>query len=286
MITFPATIAYAFSPQYVKISGETSAKNVTVTIGGNSLQAALYNGAADIYVSRLLQLCFSDPYNERSKTVTITVSGDVSGSANVLVIWGSVSSEYKYGQFADNTGTRTVQYFKAYPFSVDILTASGFTEKYPSGSTTYSVNSPFGAIKTVVQERSEKEGIYLRWVDRFGFIQYYLFSIGDIESSPEVSDYKLQFERALQLGGYEANERPLRVVTGRKMKLCAVNLDRLTLDYVSSVVMSPIVDMYVDGTWVPVVISGGTYKYSRHHLVQLQDFEFDIELPVTKSQLL
>ena len=46
------------------------------------------------------------------------------------------------------------------------------------------------------------------------------------------------------------------------------------------------VDMYVDGAWAPVVISGGTYKYSRHHLVRLQDFEFDIELPVTKSQLL
>lgn len=286
MITFPTSIMYAFSPQYVKITGETSAKNVTVTIGSNSIQAVVYNGEANILISRLIQLCFDSPLTERSKSVTISVAGDVTGSSTVLAVWGVLSSDYKYGQYANSNGVRTVHYFTAFPFSVDILTNSGFITLSPSGSTVYSYSSSFGTIKTIVKARTETEGIYLRWIDRFGFMQYYLFGTGDIEAKPTVSDYKILYEKALPVGGYDTFNRPLDVKTEKTIKLCGTSLDLSTIDYVSSIVASPIVDMYVDGVWIPVIVSSGTYSYSRHHLAQLQDFEFSVDLPTVKSQKL
>ena len=68
-------------------------------------------------------------------------------------------------------------------------------------------------------------------------------------------------------------------------------MDKSTLEYVESIISSPIVDLYMGKTkegeelWQPVYVENGTYSYNTHHL-SLRDFEITIKLPNRKTQSL
>lgn len=286
MVTFPDSIMYVFSPNYVNISGEPNARYVNVSVGGQTITSAVYNGNASINISGISQMSFDDPENTRSLTLTINVSGDVSATKTVLAIWGSVSPEFPLGQFANSDNIRKVHYFKNFPFDVHLLTDSGFIIKTPSDDTQYTSSSSLGAVTTKVIVRNEIEGLYLRWIDSFGFRQYFLFSLSTLEAKNKLSDYKLQYLTKQSLGGYSIFTRPLSIRSTKTVKACAISLDADTIEYVASIISSPLIDAYLNDDWVPVNISSGTYKYSKHHLVTLQDLEISVELPAVNSQII
>lgn len=284
-IFFPSNFVWAFTPTYIKITNATSATKVTVSIGSNSVEASIYNGRADILINRLVQLCFNSPKTERSKRIYISVSGDVSGSASVVAIWGCLQFGDTYGQVANSQGVRRVQYFTHFPFAVDVLTSSGIETR--SAGRTITTTTSLGTVTTVIEDRSETEGIYLRWIDRFGFMQYYLFVPANVEIKNTPAQYSIEEMTAIRDMAYARHNRPLHVEEQRTMKLSAVNLDADTLAYVSTIIGSAMVDMWLsDGSWLPVTITSGTYNYSQHHLKQLQDLEISIELPKQNSQSL
>lgn len=141
-----------------------------------------------------------------------------------------------------------------------------------------------------VEVRNDTKGYYLRWLDRFGFMQYYLFEPGEDSTKTEVSKYYLDQRKTYGDIEYAGHLRPLRVTTKREIKVCAVNLDQDYREYVGSIVESPVVDLYQGNKltgrerWIPVHVANGTFVDSPKTL--LQDLEITIVLPDVESQTL
>lgn len=127
-------------------------------------------------------------------------------------------------------------------------------------------------------ERDDAEsGIYLRWIDRHGFIRYWLFAAGE-ETREIVSD--LSFIRNnlddYLYGYYGDNGRRQGYNRTDSIKLCAPLVDSETFDFLQDLTSSPVVDMYLGGDWtqeedewMSVTIKAGSYTKST---ACLQDF--------------
>lgn len=127
-------------------------------------------------------------------------------------------------------------------------------------------------------DRDDAEsGIYLRWIDRHGFIRYWLFAAGE-ETREIASD--LSFIRnnlADYLYGYYVdNGRRQGYERTDSIKLCAPLVDSDTFDMLQDLASSPVVDMYLGGDWkqeedmwMSVTIKAGSYTKST---ACLQDF--------------
>lgn len=133
-------------------------------------------------------------------------------------------------------------------------------------------------------------GHYLRWIDRFGMFQYFLFVKGKetmknkLSSNTIVEDYTVG-------GMYFANhERVVNVEGSKTIKCCAVSLPQEIYDYVSSIITSPIIDLYMgktrfgDEMWVPVNIVATNHDFQPADI--LHDLEISFTLPPVNAQTL
>lgn len=138
--------------------------------------------------------------------------------------------------------------------------------------------------------RDDKEGYYLRWVNHFGFIQYYLFDNGEMttETHHGIQVYGDVITKDLNFGG---NYRNVNVNTTRSIKVCAMNLDINTLTYVRDIVSSPCIDLYIgkdkegEEIWMPIRVADDSFVTKTKHNY-LNDFEITIELPNNVTQSL
>lgn len=127
-------------------------------------------------------------------------------------------------------------------------------------------------------DRDDTEsGIYLRWIDRHGFIRYWLFASGE-ETREIASD--LSFIRNnlndYLYGYFGDNGRRQGYERTDSIKLCAPLVDSDTFDMLQDLASSPVVDMYLGGDWTQeedqwtgVTIKAGSYTKST---ACLQDF--------------
>lgn len=121
-------------------------------------------------------------------------------------------------------------------------------------------------------------GVFLRWIDKHGFMRYFLFSKG--EESTESEDYgDLLEQKYSAFGRYYPNiyRQQGKSVT-RKMNIAALHLTREEYEYVRSVAFSPVVDMYMgddEGTasWLPVLVSSGDTNREQKNL---EDMEIEL----------
>ena len=121
-------------------------------------------------------------------------------------------------------------------------------------------------------------GVFLRWIDKHGFMRYFLFSKGD--ESTESEDYgDLLEQKYSAFGRYYPNiyRQQGKTVT-RKMNIAALHLTREEYEYVRSVAFSPVVDMYMgddEGTasWLPVLVSSGDTSREQKNL---EDMEIEL----------
>lgn len=169
-------------------------------------------------------------------------------------------------------------------------------EKATSAIFNMNFNFPFPDTSKICYETvniflsNAKDGLYLRWMDRFGFLQYYLFREGTTTNKSKPSSNTVQVER--QYGGmyYGGMERPTEITSEETIKCCAVNLSKDILEYVKTIVNAPIVDLYLgksrSGTelWLPVSVSSGSY--STDPKTMLSDYEIVIEKTDNISQTL
>ena len=137
---------------------------------------------------------------------------------------------------------------------------------------------------------NEKDGYYIRWIDRFGFIQYYLFAKGKTTIKTKSSDIQLPVEKLFN-GIYFANcNRTSSIETTKTVKCCAVNLPTSISEYVESIVSSPVTDLYLGKTkegqelWVPIQIVDGSYVVEPNKV--LRDFEISFTYPDINTQIL
>lgn len=127
------------------------------------------------------------------------------------------------------------------------------------------------------------KGIYLRWLDRHGFLQYWLFQEGDLtgQSSNEGEQLNVDYSNIKYV--YNGMSRYQGKTYQTTRKACATLVERETFNMLSSIHSSPIVDMYIDENWIPVNIVVGSFTDNG---ADLQDFEIQITMPETITQML
>ena len=135
------------------------------------------------------------------------------------------------------------------------------------------------------------EGVYLRWINRHGFYDYYLFKQGT-EQGKTGTDMTFDRNDLLQwsLGyGYQRGAgRRAAYTRENTLALCAPLVDADTWAWLQDVATSPVVDMFVganrdDDKWVSVTAQTGTLSDTHK---PLQDFTLTIALANTPLQRL
>lgn len=137
---------------------------------------------------------------------------------------------------------------------------------------------------------NDTAGHYLRWVDRHGNLQYFLFTMGEKQYKNKLSSNSVMQDDDLN-GLYFANiVRTRNIECTVTHKCCAVNLPADIYEYVVTVLTSPIVDLYCgkdengNEIWLPVNIQAGTVKYSPKKV--LNNLEFSFAIPDINAQSL
>ena len=152
---------------------------------------------------------------------------------------------------------------------------------YQNGLSTHIVN---------LKVSNDSMGYYLRWIDRYGELQYFLFTnrIAS-EKNALASDTTSDME---QIGPmwFPNHVRHTQVTSKITCKCSAVALPREIYEYVASVVTSPIIDLYLGKSasgreiWVPVQIVSASHDFDTTK--PLNDLTIAFTLPEYKSQTL
>lgn len=123
------------------------------------------------------------------------------------------------------------------------------------------------------------KGTYLRWIDRHGFLRYWLFTEGDEK-------------RTISSGGQFIRDNLTDYPSGRRqsyeredeVSLCAPLVDRDTFDFLQDLASSPVVERFLGGdSWEPVTIKAGSYTKTT---AELQDFVCNLVINNTNIQSL
>lgn len=123
------------------------------------------------------------------------------------------------------------------------------------------------------------KGTYLRWIDRHGFLRYWLFTEGDEK-------------RTISSGGQFIRDNLTDYPSGRRqsyeredeVSLCAPLVDRDTFDFLQDLASSPVVERFLGGdSWEPVTIKAGSYTKTT---AELQDFVCNLIINNTNIQSL
>lgn len=148
-------------------------------------------------------------------------------------------------------------------------------------------------VRVKLVDESVNEGIYLRWVDRHGFWNYYLFKEGN--GTRNVASQGL-FNRN-DLDNWEeiyhwqgGAGRRQNLTRNDVVPVCAPLVDSETFDMLQDVTTSPCVDMYLGldehdvPKWTAVTIEAG--QYTKDVKKPEQDFLMNIVLPEIPIQQL
>lgn len=292
-VSVPDGAVYAFNPNYVtfSIGSYTGVLKLAVSDGSHSyeIDVTAFNGSAKCYVSRLLQLLFDNYVSVRSKTVTMTFKdsdGSVLGSTTMMVLWASLEAGLEYGYYlpvvSDRNGggkrIREIVWFTGLPFKVSLFSpTSGIYEVSPSDVSASEIK--------IIRDAS-MEGTYLRWIDNYGFWQYYLFDNGQRKSKNKLGKVTVDVEYSVG-GTLHHAERTTHIENTDTVKCCAVNLRKEILAYVETIYKSPHIEVYVgkvSGTevWKPVNIDAGTVTIAADKI--LYDYEISFTMPETQVQ--
>lgn len=136
----------------------------------------------------------------------------------------------------------------------------------------------------------ETAGFYLRWIDRQGNLQYYLFTKGQTtHKNKPGSDVVTEYSRVNGL--YFANHARTRSFAATVThKCCAVHLPQEVFDYVVTIITAPVVDLYcgkdANGVeiWQPVNIQSNSVNYNPQE--RLHDLEMSFNTPDINAQTL
>lgn len=146
------------------------------------------------------------------------------------------------------------------------------------------------AVITKLEVSNETQGHYLRWIDNFGQLQYYLFVDGkDTIKNKLGSDSIIDTEAR---GGmwFPDLTRKTSIETTVTRKCCAVSMPQEIWDYVETVIRSPYIDLYLGKTndgeeiWCPVNIVAASHTYDPTEV--LHDLEISFTMPTENTQTL
>lgn len=133
-------------------------------------------------------------------------------------------------------------------------------------------------------------GYYLRWIDRYGELQYFLFVKGtNTEKNNLASDTISDMEKVGPMC-YANHVRSIQVTSKTTYKCCAPSLTKEIYEYVSTIITAPIIDLYLGKSasgreiWLPVSIVATSHNYDNRKL--LNDLIISFTVPENSSQIL
>lgn len=244
--------------------------------------------AHGIYGSRL---DYNDQYGNARDDVEFEYGGEI-------VRWNSNIKQLEKATMG-NAGTEGIFELNpaiTFPDAIHKAQYNICLEKVTSGIFNMNFNFPFPDMSKVVNETvnlrisNDKDGMYLRWIDRYGLMQFYLFVKGESSIKTKASSNVVRVERTFSGVNFGSLERSIERSNTETRKCCAVNLPKDVLEYVKTIISAPMVDLYLGknkaGTelWLPVGIADGTYKTDPDTL--LSDYEISILMPENISQTL
>lgn len=309
------------------ISGNGVTHTVTYNVRNNTavdisefLQGLFFglSMGADIDYSEMIS------YTEMTLASTISaVALDAAGntlaicSMNITLIWGALA----VGE--DITAQRKVTYFRGYPFTIGFYARHAGNIIFEDGLDT----NDFGMVqrgllymgidgiesdKASVLLSFEEDGdmamipivtidavdacdedtIYLRWVNRHGMWDYWLFKVGDPTRTVAGGGTwnRNNVGRWVEKYHWQGDAgRRQNLTRNDVIPVCAPLVDSETFDMLQDVTTSPCVDMYVgteDGEpkWTAVTIEAG--QYTKDNKKPEQDFVMNIVLPEIPIQSL
>lgn len=148
LATYPDEVCFAFNPNFIEIESEWPSATFTVTvkrISGNatldeqSIKASMYKGKCRVYISRLFELMFDDPKNQRCVDVQVVVKVGTLNcfTFDTLVVWGGIAVGERFGNlgvFNRDTDKayyeRNLIWFKQFPFTVSLFRYNREVEFY------------------------------------------------------------------------------------------------------------------------------------------------------------
>lgn len=289
-ITYPDMVCFAFNPNRITILAEGTA-SFLIGATGTIREGGVFDSTFDM-TFRATRSSFIDERDGNKSKIVLDVSPylqamfetDIIGlmpSKNIDVqvemgaekllftlntIWGSI------GIGENITEARKVKKFADYPFTVSYFDNGmihGTVESAPSYIT--------------VEHDECANGVYLRWIDKHGFYQYWLFGYSQKELSSDEYGEKLYKDFESNGIGHYGVSRMQGMTMEQSEKLCASLVDEEYYDMLSTIIGSPIIDMYVDGIWMPVRVESTNLTKKTDHL---QDFEITILLPDIMTQRL
>lgn len=146
---------------------------------------------------------------------------------------------------------------------------------------TFAANPTYETIIYINADECD-DGVFLRWVDRFGFYQYWLFKQADLTYEGKADGEKVTFRELISARHYTLGRYQGRTVE-RKMRVGTSMLNKGEAEMIAGITQSPLASMWNNKTWIPVNVSDGSVKLTSEHL---QDIEITVELPELKTQRL
>ena len=138
----------------------------------------------------------------------------------------------------------------------------------------------------IFERCDHKCGYYFRWIDRRGFMMYYLFSKGNRESQTEQNEAK-----RYEYNGIYQSERVLSIDTEQTISCCATSLDSEHYDDVASIASAAYVDLFLGykddlhhtPIWIPCNVSSASHIKDERR--ELNDFEIQVKFKETSQGL-
>lgn len=322
-ITYPDETCFAFNPQIITIDNLTGSVIFYVGDYSDMREPISGKVSIDIseYLRSLLRFDYTTIPNSRSIHIQIDIDGPTF-EFYINVIWGAMNIGEVFNPSRTVTmfrnfpstisiysnGEINVRYDAEEYTSVEVektgLLHKDFSELFkeakefgmikilntPEAPSTFQYTFdrtfkplPDDAVLIKVLFNDCDKGIYLRWLDRHGFRQYWLFQEGGLtgQSSNEGEQLNVDYSNIKYV--YNGMSRYQGKTYQTTRKACATLVERETFNMLSSIHSSPIVDMYIDENWIPVNIVVGSFTDNG---ADLQDFEIQITMPETITQML
>lgn len=322
-ITYPDETCFAFNPQIITIDNLTGSVIFYVGDYSDMREPISGKVSIDIseYLRSLLRFDYTTIPNSKSIHIQIDIDGPTF-EFYINVIWGAMNIGEVFNPSRTVTmfrnfpstisiysnGEINVRYDAEEYISVEVektgLLHKDFSELFkeakefgmikilntPEAPSTFQYTFdrtfkplPDDAVLIKVLFNDCTKGIYLRWLDRHGFLQYWLFQEGDLtgQSSNEGEQLNVDYSNIKYV--YNGMSRYQGKTYQTTRKACATLVERETFNMLSSIHSSSIVDMYIDGNWIPVNIVAGSFTDNG---ADLQDFEIQITMPETITQML
>lgn len=119
------------------------------------------------------------------------------------------------------------------------------------------------------------EGIYLRWIDRFGYLNHYLFDENEVSLKSKSSDNEIK-------GKENCVGRPVSIDVSKTITCAAISVNTNHQEYIGGIVNSPYVEMYDNDVWVPVTVESSIKENAKD---LLRDLEISVKFQSNRQSV-